>query len=39
MKKYIWNPQVAVKNLKELGERIALAIIMILLCTCPTVWL
>lgn len=39
MKKYIWNPQVAVDNLKKLGQNVLLIIIVILMCTCPTAWL
>lgn len=39
MKKYIWDPRVAVKNLKEIGENIVLIIVMMLLCTCPATWL
>ena len=39
MKKYIWNPQVAVDNLKKLGQNILLIIIAILMCICPTAWL
>lgn len=38
-KKYIWNPQVAVDNLKVIGQHVLLIIVIALMCTCPTAWI
>ena len=39
MKKYIWDPQIMVDNLKTIGKYIAAILLMLSLTLCPAAWI